>query len=143
MKITLEQSSSFEITEDHGTFTLLDSSNQRKYSFKESYEAVWFAIEIIRNLSFDTLSEHALERAAKMVNTSLPQIPRALLSSIKRERINKTYYDQVFLKILSQLRSGAAVLSLESKADFVLHELVHLLRKSLDPKQATPAFSVA
>jgi hypothetical protein len=144
MRIRHEENGNvYEISEGKGGFTLLDLSTNRSYNFKESYEAIWMVIETIRNTSLESLAEEHLSsitRQAKLKNTSSS---KSLLSSIKREKIVRTYYDQLFLKILSQYRSGQETVVVSNKTNLIVdHEVSFLLRKSLGVNLAIPDYRV-
>lgn len=122
----------YEISENNGNFRLHDSATNRSYSFNEAYEAIWMTIEIIRNSSLESLAEDHLQTITKRAHLNTSAVPKALLSSLKKEKINRTYYDQLFLKILSCYRNGHTDVVISNKTNFVLdHELNFLLRKSL------------
>jgi hypothetical protein len=143
MKIYHEESNVYyEIAEQKGGYKLVDSKTNRIYSFKESYEAIWQAIELIRINSFDILTEDDLSTLWKAFRFTIP-FPKTLLSSLKREKVNRTYYDQVFMKMLSQFRSGAEVIHLKNNSNFsIQHELVHLIRQAMGSKVSNPAVQV-
>jgi hypothetical protein len=141
MRITHEESGTvYEITEQKGSFTLTDSSSERSYSFKESYEALWCAIELIRNSSFDKLKEDDLKEISKYAQVSLSSIPKSLIAMLKREKINRTYYDQTFLKLLSSYRIAIKTVVISNKTNFIVyHELAHLVRGFTGTKLSIPA----
>jgi hypothetical protein len=143
MKIVHQESNVFyEITEHSKSVKLLDPATNRAYYFKESYEAIWFLIELIRNTSIDYLSNENLKEIAVQLHSSPEQISKSRLAAFKKEKVNHTYYDQVFLKLLSQYRSGADTFILSNKTNFSIHyEVVYLVRQSLTKKGA-PSFSV-
>src|SRR5688572_21010594 len=98
MKIRHDESGNvYEIIEEQNGFRLLESSTNRSYTFKEAYEAIWMAIEIIRNSSLQSLAEAHLQTITKRAKLDI-STPKSLLSSIKKEKIIRTYYDQLFLK---------------------------------------------
>ena len=138
MRIYHEESNVYyEITEQKGVYKLVDSKTSRMYTFKESYEAIWQAIELIRINSFDVLSEDDLSAIWKAFRFTIP-FPKTLLGNLKREKVNRTYYDQVFMKVLSQYRSGAEVIQLKNNSNFsIQHELVHLIRQMMGSKVST------
>lgn len=122
----------YEISENNGNFRLYDPATNRSYTFKEAYEAIWMTIEIIRNSSLESLAEDHLQTITKRAHLNTSAVPKALLSTLKKEKINRTYYDQLFLKILSSYRNGQNNVVVSNKTNFVLdHELNFLLRKSL------------
>lgn len=140
MKIYHEESNVYyEIAEEKGGYKLVDLKTSRTYSFKESYEAIWQAIELIRTNCFDILSEDDLSAIWKTFRFALP-FPKTLLSTLKREKVNRTYYDQIFMKVLSQFRSGTDLIHLNDASHFSIHhELVHLIRQAMGVKTANPA----
>jgi hypothetical protein len=132
----------YEIIEVKGSFKLLDLSNNRSYIFKEAYEAIWMAIEIIRNSTIESLAEEHLSTITRRAKLDKHATPKSLLASIKREKIIRTYYDQIFLKILSQYRSGHETVVVSNKTNFVVdHEVGFLLRKSLGINLTIPDYS--
>jgi hypothetical protein len=146
MKIVHQESNSFfEITEHSKSVKLLDSATNRAYYFKESYEAIWFVIELIRNTSIDFLSNEDLKQIALQSHTP-EELSKSKLAVFKKEKVNHTYYDQVFLKLLSHYRSGSDTFVLGNKTNFSIHyEMVYLVRQSLSnqsSKKTAPSFSV-
>jgi hypothetical protein len=141
MRIIHEESGAvYEITEQKGNFTLMDSSTGRSYAFKESYEALWCAIELIRNSSFDKLNEDDLKEISKHAQVTLSSIPKSLISMLKREKINRTYYDQTFLKLLTSYRSAKETVVVSNKTNFsICHELAHIVRGFTGTKLSIPA----
>ena len=130
MKINhLESGSFFEITEQKGTYRLHDSSTNKSHFFKESYEAIWHSIELIRNISFEYLSPTHLVDIAKRSRIPEQAISPALVPALKKEKIIRTYYDQIFLKLLSFYRSGHELFTVSNQSNFIIdHEVVSLLR---------------
>jgi len=132
MKVSHQESGIlYEITEENGAVKLLDFSTSKSYTFKEAYEAIWMTIELIRNHSFDFIIEDDLNKIAQRAHLSLSGIPRSLIALLKREKINRTYYDQFFLKMLSLYRSGNEAIAVSNKTNFIIdHEISFLLRRS-------------
>lgn len=144
MKIShLESGSLLEITEKNGNFRLHDSNTNRSQFFKESYEAIWHAIELIRNISFDYLNtNHLLDIATR---SRIPEkvISPSIVPTLKKEKIIRTYYDQIFLKLLSFYRSGNDVFTVSNKSNFIIdHEIVSLLRSTAGIKYTLPSASI-
>lgn len=131
MRVSHEESGIFyDIVEEKGNFRLIDSSTNRSYNFKEAYEALWATIELMRNLSFDILAEMQLQEIMKRSHVSLSSIPRSVLQVLKKEKISRTHYDQIFLRLLSQYRSGIQAIAFSNKTNFIIdHEVMFLLRK--------------
>jgi hypothetical protein len=142
MRIRHDESGNvYEITEEKGGFKLLDSRTNRAHTFKEAYEAIWMAIEIIRNTSFDFVGDDDLEHITKRAHLNTSSLPKSLLSSLKREKINRTYYDQIFLKILSHYRSGHEEVVVSNKTNFIVdYEITFLVRKSLGVNLSIPDY---
>jgi dsRNA-specific ribonuclease len=140
MRINHEESGAvYEIREQKGSFTLTDSSTGRSSVFKESYEALWGAIELIRNSSLDKLNEDDLKVISKHAQVALSSIPKSLIPALKREKINRTYYDQTFLKLLSSYRGGKETIVVSNKTNFIVHhELAHLVRAFMGTKLTIP-----
>jgi hypothetical protein len=143
MKIYYDESNVYyEIAEQKAGYKLVDSKTNRIYSFKESYEAIWHAIELIRVNCFDILNDNDLSAIWKTFRFTIP-FPKTMLSTLKREKVNRTYYDQVFMKVLSQYRSGVEVIHLNSTSNFsIQHELVHLIRVTMGVKAGSSAVQV-
>lgn len=131
MRVSHEESGIFyDILEEKGNFRLIDSSTNRSYNFKEAYEALWATIELMRNLSFEILPEMQLQEIMKRSHVSLSTIPRSALQVLKKEKISRTHYDQIFLRLLSQYRSGIQAIAFSNKTNFIIdHEVMFLLRK--------------
>lgn len=141
MRVSHEESGIFyEILEDKGSFRLIDSSTNRSYIFKEAYEALWATIELMRNLSFEVLAEMQLQEIMKRSHVSLSAIPKSVLQVLKKEKISRPHYDQIFLRLLSQYRSGIKAIAFSNKTNFVIdHEIVFLLRKFSSLGLSVPA----
>lgn len=138
-----ESKTVYDITEHESNYKLVDSSTNRTYFFKESYEAVWFVIELIRNSSFDKLSEDDLKEITKRSHLDLPVIPKSLIAMLKREKISRTYYDQIFLKLLSQYRAGVDSITVSNKTNFIVnHEVGHLVRNITGAKPSFPSVKI-
>lgn len=137
MKIYHDESNvCYEIAEQKGGYRLVDSKTNRIYSFKEYYEAIWHAIELIRVNSFEILREEDLSPIWNACRFTIP-FPKTLLGTVKREKVNRSYYDQVFMKILSQFRSGVSEIHLKNNSNFsIQHELTHLIRQTMGAKAA-------
>jgi hypothetical protein len=135
MKIYHDESNvCYEIAEQKGGYKLVDLKTNRTYSFKESYEAIWYAIELLRMSSFDTLREEDLSPIWNACRFSIP-FPKTLLNAVKREKVNRTYYDQVFMRVLTQFRSGVQEIHLTNNSNFsIQHELTHLIRQTMGQK---------
>ena len=135
MKIYHDESNvCYEIEEQKGGYKLVDSKTSRIYSFRESYEAIWQVIELMRTHCFEILREEDLSIIWHALRFTIP-FPKSLLSSLKREKVNRSYYDQVFIKVLSQFRGGVAEIHMNNNSNFsIQHELVHLMRQSLGLK---------
>ena len=131
MRVSHEESGIFyDILEEKGTFRLIDSSTNRSYNFKEAYEALWATIELMRNLSFEFLADMQLQEIMKRSHVSLSTIPRSALQVLKKEKISRPHYDQIFLRLLSQYRSGIKDIAFSNKTNFMIdHEVIFLLRK--------------
>lgn len=144
MKIKHNESGNvYEIIEAKGGFKLIDSGVNRAYTFKEAYEAIWAAIELIRNISFDSISDARFLQIAKRSHVAISLSPKSVMSSIKKEKIIRTYYDQIFLKILSQYRSGQETVVVSNETNFsVSHELSFLIRKSIGANLSIPDFII-
>lgn len=126
-----ESGNVYEIVEDKGLFKLPDLKIDHAYTFKEAYEAVWAAIEIIRNISFNSLSDDDLFVIAKRAHITVSSPLKSIKSLIKKERIIRTYYDQIFLIILSHYRSERESIVVSNKTNFNIdHEITFLMRKS-------------
>jgi hypothetical protein len=124
-----ESGTTYQITEQNGSVVLLDSSTNRSYSFKEYYEALWCAIELTRISSFDLLNDLDLIELCKRSHISLDTLPKSVMATLKREKINRTYYDQIFLKLLSSYRAGSESVLVSNKTNFIVyHELAHMIR---------------
>jgi hypothetical protein len=132
MKITHQESNFFyDIIEQSRSVKLIDSATNRAYYFKESYEAIWCLIELVRNTSIDHISDNDLKEIASRAHLSLNEVTKSRVAAFKKEKIDHTYYDQVFLKLLSQYRSGADTFTLSNKTNFsIQHEMIHLIRQS-------------
>ncbi|MBT1696748.1 hypothetical protein KK083_07675 [Fulvivirgaceae bacterium PWU4] len=141
MRVSHEESGIFyDILEEKGNFRLIDSSTNRSYNFKEAYEALWATIELMRNLSFDILAEMQLQEIMKRSHVSLSSIPRSVLQVLKKEKISRTHYDQIFLRLLSQYRSGIQAIAFSNKTNFIIdHEVMFLLRKFSGLSLSVPA----
>jgi hypothetical protein len=138
-----ESGNVYEIIEDRGSFKLLDYNDGHSYMFKEAYEAIWAAIEIIRNLSLDSITDDHLLQIVKRAHVALTSSPRSVMSAIKREKMIRTYYDQIFLKILSQYRSGNETIMVSNKTNFFVdHEITSLIRKSLGVNLSIPDYKI-
>jgi hypothetical protein len=144
MKIYHEESKVFyEVNEQNDAFKLLDSKSNKTYTFKESYEAIWFAIELIRQASFDALSDEDLKRLVKKAQVPEDRISKNLILTLKKERINHTYYDQVFLKLLTSYRCGHEEVKVCNKSNFVIdHELAFMIRKTVGTRLAIPSVKI-
>ncbi len=140
MKIThLESGRLFEITEQDDNVRLHDSSTNRTHFFKESYDAIWHAIEQIRNISFESISPNHLLEIARRSRIPEKVVSPSLVNVLKKEKIIRTYYDQIFLKLLSFYRSGQELFTLSNKNNFIIdHEIVSLLRTTAGVKLTTP-----
>jgi hypothetical protein len=141
MRVSHEESGIFyDIIEESGNFRLIDSSTNRSYNFKESYEALWATIELMRNTSFEILADLHLQEIMKRSHLSLTTIPRSVLALLKKEKISRTYYDQIFLRLLTQYRSGTRAIAFSNKTNFVVdHEIAFLLRKFSGAGLSIPA----
>lgn len=144
MRIDHQESGiSYEITEERGGFKLVNSCTNRPYFFKESYEALWLAIELIRNSSFDNLTEDDLKEIYKSSRVALSSVPKSLIAMLRREKISRTYYDQIFLELLSLHRSGKESVLISNKTNFIVHhELGHLIRNFVGSKSSLPVDKV-
>lgn len=138
MKIYHDESNvCYEIAEQKGGYKLVDSKTSRTYSFKESYEAIWHAIELMRIHCFEVLREEDLSSIWRACRFTIP-FPASLLNTLKREKVNRSYYDQVFMKVLSQFRGGVPEIHMNNNSNFsIQHELVHLMRQSVGVKIGT------
>jgi hypothetical protein len=133
----------YDITEDKERYKLHDSHTSHTYHFKEAYEAIWMAVELTRNMSFDMLTNDALSSIVKRSSSQLNTAPKAMIAMLKKEKINRTYYDQVFLKLLSQFRSGQQTFIISNKTNFsVEHEVAFLVRKMSGVSLSIPAIRV-
>ena len=122
----------YEITEQNDNYKLFESASNRYHTFKEAYEGIWYAIEQIRNISLDKIEEDHFTEIAKRSNLSLASISKSLTVHLKKEKISRTYYDQLFLKLLSHFRGGIDSVTVSNKTNFVIdHEVAFLFRKSL------------
>jgi hypothetical protein len=132
MKIIQQDSNfSYDIVEHSRSVKLVDAVTNRAYYFRESYEAIWFLIELVRNTSIDHISDGDLKEIASRARVSVDEVTKSRMAAFKKEKIDHTYYDQVFLKLLSQYRSGADTFTLSNKMNFsVQYEMVHLIRQS-------------
>lgn len=142
MRVSHEESGIFyDIIEERGSFKLVDSSTHRSYHFKEAYEALWAAIELMRNNSFDMLADLHFQEIMRRSHISWSSaMPRSVLALLKKEKISRTYYDQIFLKLLTQYRSGTKSVAVSNKTNFVVdHEIAFLLRKFSTASLAIPA----
>lgn len=141
MRVSHEESGIFyDILEEKGNFRLIDSSTNRSYNFKEAYEALWATIELMRNLSFEILADMQLQEIMKRSHVSLSAIPRSVLQVLKKEKISRTHYDQIFLRLLSQYRSGIQAIAFSNKTNFIIdHEVAFLLRKFSGLSLGVPA----
>jgi hypothetical protein len=141
MRVSHEESGIFyDIIEERGNVKLVDSSTNRSYNFKEAYEALWAAIEMMRNVSFDLLADIQIQEIMKRSHVSLSVVPRSVLGVLKKEKISRTYYDQIFLKLLTQYRSGRQAIAFSNKTNFIIdHEISFLLRKFPGIGLAIPA----
>ena len=129
----------YEISELKDGYKLHDTRNNKVHSYKESYEAIWSAIELIRNSSLDLLTEEDLKMTAQKLQLNLNSIPKALLTQLKKEKISHTYYDQIFLKLLTSYRCGHPEISVSNKTNFIIqHELQFLIRKMVGSKLSIP-----
>lgn len=138
-----ESGTTYQITEEKGTIVLLDSSTNRSYTFKEYYEALWCAIELIRNSSFDQLNDLDLSEVCKRAHISLDTLPRSVMTTLKREKISRTYYDQIFLKLLSSYRAGSETVLVSNKTNFIVyHELAHMIRSIMGVRLPVTAVKV-
>src|SRR5687767_6380235 len=100
MKIYHEQSKVFyEVNEQKDAFKLLDSRSNKTYTFKESYEAIWCAIELIRQASFEAMTDEDLKKLVHKAQVPEERVSKNLILALRKEKINHTYYDQVFLKL--------------------------------------------
>jgi hypothetical protein len=141
--VHVEGNVSYQVTEQKSGVTLLDSSTNRSHTFKETYEALWCTIELIRNTSFDRLSEEEIHDMCKRSQLTINTVPKSLLTMLRREKISRTHYDQIFLKLLSAYRAGTEQVQLSNKTNFIIyHELVHLLRDVMRPKLGAPVVKV-
>jgi hypothetical protein len=140
MKICHTESGNvYEITEQKESYKLFDSKNNKSYSFKESYEAIWFTIELIRGVSFDILSDENLNTLVRKAQLPIPSLPKSVIQQLKKEKISHTYYDQVFLKLLTAYRCGHQEINVSNQTNFdVQHELIHMVRKLLGAKLSIP-----
>ena len=145
MKICHTESGNiYEITELKDSYKLFDSSNNKSHTFKESYEAIWFAIELIRGTSFDILTDEALNGIVRKAQLPIPFLPKSIVGQLKKEKISHTYYDQVFLKLLTSYRCGHQEIAVSNQTNFdVQHELVHLVRKLVGAKLSIPSIKAA
>ena len=141
MKIYHEQSKLFyEVTEEKDAFKLLDSRTGKLYTFKESYEAIWFAIELIRQVSFEALTDDELKKLVQKAQVPAEKVSRNLVLALRKEKINHTYYDQIFLKLLTSYRCGHEEVKVCNNTNFVVHhELAYMLRKTVGTRLAIPS----
>ncbi len=130
MKIRHKESSVFfDIRQDGDSTLLVDSRTNRVHSFREAYEAIWYAIESTRMISYDALSPARLVEIAKKAHLSPDLISASTVGLLKKEKPIRTYYDQTFLKILSLYRAGAGEIELSNSTNFVIdHEVAAILR---------------
>jgi hypothetical protein len=144
MKIYHEQSKVFyEVTEEKAAFRLVDSRTNKTYSFKESYAAIWFAIELIRQASFEALSDEELKQLIRKAQLPEEKVSRNMVLALRKEKINHTYYDQIFLKLLTAYRCGHEEVKVCNNTNFVVHhELAFMLRKTVGTKLSIPSFKV-
>ena len=140
MKINhLESGSVFEITEQKGTFKLHDSTTNKSHFFRESYEAIWHSIELIRNISFEYLHPGHLLEIARRSRIPEHAISPSLVPALKKEKIIRTYYDQIFLKLLSFYRSGQDLFTVSNQSNFIIdHEVTTLLKTTVGLKLSVP-----
>jgi hypothetical protein len=140
MKIYHEQSKVFyEVTEEKDAFKLLDSRTGKLYTFKESYEAIWCAIELIRQMSFEALTDDELKQLVQRAQVPAEKVSRNLVLALRKEKINHTYYDQIFLKLLTSYRCGHEEVKVCNNTNFVvLHELAYMLRRTVGTRLAIP-----
>src|SRR5687767_13665905 len=113
-----ESGNVYEITEQKDSFKLFDSKNNKSHSFKESYEAIWFAIELIRGTSLDALTEENLNAVISKLQLKIASLPKTMVPQLKKEKINHTYYDQVFLKLLTSYRCGHQEITVSNQTNF-------------------------
>ncbi len=141
MKITHKESGAvYEITQQKESFKLHDYGTERSYYFKESYDAIWHVIELTRNISFDFLDDENLKEIARRAHLTLETVPKSLMSSIKKETLNRTYYDQIFMKLLTNYRAGMDEVVLSNKTNFVVdHEVGNLLKSAMGIRLSIPS----
>lgn len=141
MKICHEESGViYEISELKEGYELKDSRNNRTYTFKESYEAIWFVIELIRSSSLEKLTEHDVAAILQKSQVTVETVPKSLMTQLKKEKITHTYYDQLFLKLLTSYRCGHPEITVSNKTNFILsHELHFIVRKLAGVKLSIPS----
>lgn len=138
--IHFESGNIFEITDHQVNFRLFDSGANRSYLFKESYEAIWHAIELIRNLSYDLMTPAHFNDIAKHAHVPAEAINPSVIAALKKENIVRTYYDQLFLKLLSSYRQGTDSMTLSNRTNFIIdHEVASLLRTSTGSSFTIPS----
>jgi hypothetical protein len=144
MKIYHEQSKVFyEVTEEKDAFRLVDSRTSKTYSFKESYAAIWFAIELIRQASFEAMTDEELKQLVQKAQVPAEKVSKNLILALRKEKINHTYYDQIFLKLLTSYRCGHEEVKVCNNTNFVVqHELAFMLRKTIGTKLTIPTVRV-
>lgn len=144
MKIYHEQSKVFyDVNEQKDAFKLLDSRSNKTYTFKESYEAIWFAIELIRQASFEAITDEDLRKLVHKAQVPAERVSKNLILALRKEKINHTYYDQVFLKLLTSYRCGHEEVKVCNKTNFVVdHELAFMIRKTVGTKLTIPSVKI-
>ena len=130
MKIKHKESNSlFEITEAHGNYMLVDAQEHKSYDFSQSHEAMWKSIVLVRELNLARLNLSVLDNILKRSNLSITN-PESLLSKIKGEEINRTYYDKAFMKLLANYKMLAEQVMLSNKTNFPIEdEVSYIIRK--------------
>lgn len=122
-----------ELSEEKNGVRLFDSSTNKSHYFKEIPEALWFSIDTVRTTMFDHLTEQTLIDLSKHLNASVA-VTKTLLQTIKRERTNRAFYDQVFMKLLTYFRTGVGDIPIASTNFSINLEVIHLLKKHLGIK---------
>jgi hypothetical protein len=62
------------------------------------------------------------------------------MATLKREKISRTYYDQIFLKLLSSYRTGTESVLVSNKTNFIVyHELAHMIRSIMGVRLSVTA----
>ncbi len=135
----LESGVILEVREEGDRFLFCDSRTNRAHAYKGSHEAIWMAIEVIRNVSYDLVSKDDLTAIAAQNQVGVGKITSSTVQSLRNEAPLTTYYDHIFLKLLSSFRTGAAEFALSNKTNFVIEqEAIALLRARAGTRLIVP-----